>query len=92
MLYVRWSITNHHHQGKSVLLPLRVGWLVGAVRISSTNQREGGIMIEKRLAQKGIRLTAKGRRWADNFEGSLLALAILAVFGIVGSIETGRWF
>ena len=49
-------------------------------------------MIEKRLARKGIRLTDKGRRWADNFEGSLLALAILAVFGGVGSIESGRWF
>ena len=49
-------------------------------------------MIEERLARKGIRLTAKGRRWADNFEGAVIALAILAVFGIVGSIETGRWF
>jgi hypothetical protein len=30
-------------------------------------------MIEKRLAQKGIRLSAKGRRWADNFEGAVIA-------------------
>jgi hypothetical protein len=49
-------------------------------------------MIEERLAKKGIRISAKGRRWADNFEGALFALAILAVFGIVGSIESGRWF
>jgi hypothetical protein len=49
-------------------------------------------MIENRLAKKGIRLSAKGKRWAENFEGSVIALAILAVFGIVGSIETGRWF
>jgi hypothetical protein len=49
-------------------------------------------MIEKRLAQKGIRLSAKGKRWAENFEGSVIALGILLVFGIVGSIETGRWF
>ncbi len=92
MLYLRWSITNHHHQRKGVLLPLRVGRFNGGIRISSTNQREGGIMIEKRLARKGIRLSAKGRRWADNFEGAVIALAIVGVFGIVGSIETGRWF
>lgn len=49
-------------------------------------------MIEKRLARKGIYLSAKGRRWADNFEGAVIALAIVGVFGIVGSIETGRWF
>ena len=49
-------------------------------------------MIEERLAKKGIRLTAKGRRWADNLEGALFALGILVVFGIVGSIESGRWF
>ncbi len=49
-------------------------------------------MIEERLAKKGIRLTAKGRRWADNFEGAIFALGILLVFGIVGSIESGRWF
>jgi hypothetical protein len=49
-------------------------------------------MIEKRLANRGIRLSSKGRRWADNFEGAVIALAIVGVFGIVGSIETGRWF
>jgi hypothetical protein len=49
-------------------------------------------MIENRLAKKGIRLSAKGRRWADNFEGAVIALGILLVFGIVGSIESGRWF
>jgi hypothetical protein len=91
MFYVRWSITNHHHQGKSVLLPLRVGRFNGGIRISSTNQK-GGIMIEERLTSKGIRLTAKGKRWAENFEGSVIALGILLVFGIVGSIESGRWF
>jgi hypothetical protein len=49
-------------------------------------------MIEERLAKKGIRLSAKGRRWADNFEGTVIVLGILLVFGIAGSIETGRWF
>jgi hypothetical protein len=48
--------------------------------------------IEKRLLKKGVRLTPKGRRWADNAEGIAFALFILLAFGIVGSIETGRWF
>ena len=49
-------------------------------------------MIEEKLAKKGIRLTAKGRRWADNFEGTVIVLGILLAFGVVGSIESGRWF
>jgi hypothetical protein len=49
-------------------------------------------MIENYLAKRGVRLNAKGRRWADNIEGIALALALLLVFGVVGSIETGRWF
>jgi hypothetical protein len=49
-------------------------------------------MIENRLARKGIHLSAKGKRWADNFEGAVIALAIVAVFGIVGSIESEKWF
>ena len=49
-------------------------------------------MIENYLAKKGVRLTAKGRRWADNIEGVGLALGLLFAFGVVGSIESGRWF
>jgi hypothetical protein len=49
-------------------------------------------MIEERLLKKNIRLTPKGRRWADNFEAILFYVVILLAFGIVGSIETGRWF
>jgi hypothetical protein len=49
-------------------------------------------VIENYLAKKGVRLTAKGRRWADNVEGVALAIALLLIFGIVGSIESGRWF
>jgi hypothetical protein len=49
-------------------------------------------MIEERLATKGIRLSDKGRRWAENFEGTVIAIGLLLIFGIVGSIETGRWF
>ncbi len=49
-------------------------------------------MIENHLLKKGIRLTPKGRKWADNAEGIGFALFLLLMFGIVGSIETGRWF
>ena len=49
-------------------------------------------MIENHLLKKGIRLTPKGRKWADNIEGIGFALLLLLAFGIVGSIETGRWF
>lgn len=50
-------------------------------------------MIERYLLEKKrIKLTAKGRKWADNFEGALIMLGILLAFGIVGSIESGRWF
>lgn len=49
-------------------------------------------MIEERLLKRGIKLTEKGRRWADNTEAILFYIVILVAFGIVGSIETGRWF
>jgi len=37
-------------------------------------------------------LSAKGRRWAENAEGIAFVFFILLAFGIVGSIETGKWF
>jgi hypothetical protein len=49
-------------------------------------------MIENYLLKRGVRLTAKGRRWADNAEALAFYLVLLLAFGIVGSIETGRWF
>lgn len=49
-------------------------------------------MIEEYLTKRGIRLTKRGRRWADNTEAILFYVVILVAFGIVGSIETGRWF
>jgi len=91
VLHVRWSVQNHHHQGQALLPQVRSRFRSRAIWNLATNQK-GGIMIENRLAKKGIYLSAKGRRWADNFEGAVVALAIVAVFGIVGSIETGRWF
>jgi hypothetical protein len=48
--------------------------------------------IEGRLLKRGIRLSPKGRSWAENFEAIVILGGILLVFGIVGSIETGRWF
>jgi hypothetical protein len=48
--------------------------------------------IESRLLKKGVRLTPRGRSWAENFEASVFLGGILLIFGIVGSIETGRWF
>jgi hypothetical protein len=48
--------------------------------------------IERVCLRKGIRLSAKGKRWAENAEGIAFVLFILLAFGIVGSIETGKWF
>ncbi len=48
--------------------------------------------IESRLSKRGVRLTAKGRKWADNTEAILFYAVILVAFGIAGSIETGKWF
>jgi len=48
--------------------------------------------IEKRLLRKGYRLTPKGRSWAENLEAMVFLGGLLLIFGIVGSIETGRWF
>jgi len=49
-------------------------------------------MIEERLLKRGIKLTAKGRRWAENTEAILFYAVIILAFGIVGSIESGKWF
>lgn len=49
-------------------------------------------MIEEYLTKRGIRLTKRGRKLADNTEAILFYVVILVAFGIVGSIETGRWF
>lgn len=49
-------------------------------------------MIQEYLTKRGVRLTAKGRRWADNAEAILFYVAVFLVFGIAGSIESGKWF
>ena len=48
--------------------------------------------IENYLIKRKVRLTPKGRRWAENVEALAFYAVILLVFGIAGSIETGRWF
>ena len=48
--------------------------------------------IEGRLLKKGIRLSPKGRNWAENLEAMVFLGGILVLFGVVGSIESGRWF
>ena len=48
--------------------------------------------IESRLLKKGIRLSPKGRNWAENLEAFAFFGFILLTFGVVGSIESGRWF
>ena len=48
--------------------------------------------IESRLLKKGIRLSPKGRSWAENLEACVVLGGILLAFGVVGSIESGRWF
>jgi hypothetical protein len=47
---------------------------------------------ESYFAKRNVKLTAKGRKWAENAEGIAFALFLLLIFGIVGSIETGKWF
>ena len=48
--------------------------------------------IEGRLLKKGIRLSSKGRSWAENLEAFAFFGFLLLAFGVVGSIESGRWF
>lgn len=49
------------------------------------NQEIG--FIENYLLKKKVRLTPKGRRWAENLEGIFLALLFLSAFVLVGFIE-----
>jgi hypothetical protein len=48
--------------------------------------------IEGYFLKKNVRLSAKGRRWAENAEALTFYAGILVIFAIVGSIETGKWF
>jgi hypothetical protein len=49
-------------------------------------------MLQEHFEKKGIRLSAKGIRWCENLEVYFIYSVILLAFGVVGSIESGRWF
>ena len=49
-------------------------------------------MLAKLLLRDGGRLTERGERVSDTIDAILLLILFLAVFGIAGSIESGRWF
>jgi len=49
-------------------------------------------MLAKLIARVGGKITKRGQSVSDNLDGISFALLILAIFGVVGSIETGRWF
>ncbi len=47
---------------------------------------------ENYLFNRGVRLTPKGKKWAENTEVAIFYIALFIILGIAGSIETGRWF
>jgi len=47
--------------------------------------------MDEYLARRGMRLTKRGRSWLDNIQGIGIALFILTVFAIVGTIEAGGY-
>ena len=49
------------------------------------NQEKG--FVENYLNKRNVGLTPKGRKWAENFEGVLIALFFLSVIALVGFIE-----
>ena len=49
------------------------------------------MMIEKYLNKRGVRLTDKGRNWAENAEAIGFWILLFIVFGIVGTIEIGGY-
>jgi hypothetical protein len=49
-------------------------------------------MLAKYLSKKGGRVTDRGHKVSEWLDALGVFLLIFAVFGIVGSIESGRWF
>lgn len=49
-------------------------------------------MIVNYFKNRSIRLTPKGERWANTAETIVLLSGLLLAYGIVGSVESGRWF
>jgi hypothetical protein len=49
-------------------------------------------MLAKLLSREGGQITVRGQKVSDTIDAVIFYAVILLVFGIVGSIETGRWF
>lgn len=49
-------------------------------------------MLAKYLSKNGGRVSKRGHTVSDAIDATLFYLAMLLVFGVVGSIESGRWF
>jgi hypothetical protein len=49
-------------------------------------------MLAKYLSKNGGRVTDRGHKVSEWLDALGVFLLIFAVFGIVGSIESGRWF
>jgi hypothetical protein len=49
-------------------------------------------MLAKYLEKQGGRVTARGYKVSDALDTIGLLFMFLAVFGVVGSIESGKWF
>lgn len=48
-------------------------------------------MIEKYLNKRGVRLTEKGRNWAETTEAVAFWILLLVVFAIAGTVEIGGY-
>jgi hypothetical protein len=49
-------------------------------------------MLAKYLSKQGGRVTERGQKVSEWLDALGLFLLIFAVFGVVGSIESGKWF
>jgi hypothetical protein len=49
-------------------------------------------MLAKLLTKDGGRLTRRGQKVSDAIDTAGFLVLILIAFGVVGSIESGKWF
>ena len=49
-------------------------------------------MLAKYLSKNGGRVSKRGHTVSDAIDATLFYVGMLLVFGVVGSIESGRWF
>jgi hypothetical protein len=49
-------------------------------------------MLAKYLSKQGGRVTERGHKVSEWLDALGVFLLIFAVFGVVGSIESGKWF